>query len=291
MTRRAPAREISDAVARALAEDRFGHDRTVRTLRLSSDPITVRITAQAPGVLSGMVPARLTAHRAGLTVLRAQRDGASLRPRQEVLRLRGPAPDVLGAERTILNYLMHLSGIATATHRTVRSLRRAPRPMVVLGTRKTIPGLRDMEKAAIVHGGGRPHRRDLEEEVLVKSTHLTLLPLPQALARLRASRLPSSQVEVEVRTERQAVQVARSGIRRLLVDNLSPARARAIVRRLEREGLRAPLLIELSGGITPENAVRYARVGADAVSLGALTHSPTAVPFHLELLAPGRPSL
>lgn len=237
-----------------------------------------------------MVPARLVAARAHLTVISGLRDGAFVRPGREVLRLRGRAGQVFGAERTMLNYLMHLSGVATATARAVRAVRGARPPMEVWGTRKTLPGLRDLEKAAIVHGGGRPHRRDLSATILVKSTHLAVLPLPRALSRLRASRAPLRRVEVEVRTAGSAIRAGRAGVGRLLIDNARPSRARAIVKRLEGAGLRRKLWIELSGGITPTNAGRYAHTGADAISLGALTHSAGALPFHLEVMASGRPS-
>lgn len=279
-------RRLVPAVAGALAEDHFERDRTTRALHLGSVPVTARVTAQATGVLSGIVPARLAAERAQLRVVRALRDGARLRRGSEVLRLRGPAKGVFGAERTILNYLMHLSGVATETDRAVRAVRHAPRPLAIWGTRKTTPGLRDLEKAAVVHGGGRPHRRDLEEAILVKGTHLALRPLPQALPLL--SRY--GRAEVEVRTRRQALLAARAGVRRLLIDNAGPRGARAIVRELERAGLRDRLTIELSGGITPANAARYVSVGADALSLGWITHSAPALPFHLEILSSGRAS-
>ena len=290
MTRFPVDPRLKEAVARALDEDRFTHDRTSRTLRLGRTPITARVTAQGSGVLSGIVPARLAAQRARVRVVRSLRDGRPLHRGEEVLRLRGPANRILAVERTLLNYLMHLSGVATATARAVRAARGSVRPLEIWGTRKTLPGLRDLEKAAIVHGGGRPHRRDLAEALLVKSTHLALVPWPVALARLRSSKLRPSEVEVEVRTAAHAMEAARAGVRRLLIDNASPARARHILRRLERTGWRPKLWIELSGGITPANVRRYRSLGADAVSMGALTHSSKAVPFHLEILTSARPS-
>jgi nicotinate-nucleotide pyrophosphorylase (carboxylating) len=289
MSRSSRDRRLKKSVACALAEDRFDHDRTTRALHLGSAPITARVTAQASGVLSGILPARLAAEHAHVTVVHALHDGRPIRSGEEVLRLRGPANRVFGVERTVLNYLMHLSGVATATARTVRAVNRSNPSMEVWGTRKTVPGLRHLEKDAIVHGGGRPHRRDLEEGILVKNTHLKLLPLPKTLVRLQSSGLRRAEVEVEVRTSAEALLVARAGVRRLLIDNASPDRARAIVDRLERAGLRDRLIIELSGGITPENASRFARAGADAVSLGAITHSAKALPFHLEILASRRP--
>jgi len=290
MSRTSRGRELSLAVARALQEDRFGHDRTTRALRLGTRPVVARITAQRAGVLSGIVPARLAARLGHVRVIRSLRDGDRVRPGTEVMRLRGTAGQILGVERTVLNYLMHLSGVASATARALRAVRGAHPPLEIWGTRKTLPGLRDLEKEAIVHGGGRPHRRDLQETILVKGTHLSLLPLPKVLARLPRGRGATVKGEVEVRTTREALRAARAGVRTLLIDNAGPARARAIVERLKKEGLRRPVWIELSGGITPENAGRYARVGANALSLGSVTHSSPALPFHLEILTSARPS-
>ncbi len=287
--RRPHPSELARAVASALDEDRFRDDRTTRALGIGAVPVEGRVIAQARGVLSGMSAAREVARRAGLAVVRARADGSAVRPGTEVLRLRGRARAILGAERTLLNYLMHLSGVATATARAVAAGRRARPPLEVWGTRKTLPGLRDLEKKAIVDGGGRPHRRDLSDAILVKNTHLALLPLPRALARLPLAHDSAMRVEVEVRTAREAIAVARAGVRAILIDNASPNTARAIVRALDRAGLRRGVFIELSGGITPERVGRYRRVGADAVSIGALSHSAAALPFHLELVARAPP--
>jgi len=246
-------------------------------------PAEARVTAQANGVLSGIEAARATARALGLVVVAARSDGSSVRPGTAVLRLRGDARRILAAERTLLNFLMHASGVATETRRAVDGARGARRPLEVWATRKTLPGLRDLEKAAVVHGGGRPHRRDLSDAVLIKSNHLMLLSLAEAVVRARARARRGERVEVEVRTALEAVAAARAGADALLLDNVPPYRARAIVRTLERAGLRRGRWVELSGGITPERVRRYRAVGADAVSLGGLTHSAPAVPFHLTL--------
>jgi nicotinate-nucleotide pyrophosphorylase (carboxylating) len=274
---------LAGLVARALDEDRADQDRTTRALMNRPTPAEATVTAQGEGVLSGMAAVGAMAHALGLTVVAASRDGRRVRPGTVVLRLRGDARTLLAAERTLLNFLMHASGVASATRRAVAGARGAPRRLEVWATRKTLPGLRDLEKAAVVHGGGRPHRRDLSEAILIKNNHLALVPLPEALRRAHARAAPGERVEVEVRSASEALQAARAGAKALLIDNASPARARAIVRALARAGLRRGRWVELSGGITPETVSRYRSVGADAVSLGALTHSAVAVPFHLTL--------
>jgi nicotinate-nucleotide pyrophosphorylase (carboxylating) len=230
-----------------------------------------------------MAAAQAIARAQGLSTVAARRDGTPVHPGTVVLRLRGDARRILAAERTVLNFLMHASGVATATRRAVEGARGARRPLEVWATRKTLPGLRDLEKAAVVHGGGHPHRRDLSDAVLIKNNHLAVVPLSRAVARARARARPGERVEVEVRTANEAVTAARAGADALLLDNLSPRQARSVVYGLEREGLRRGRWIELSGGITPERVARYRTVGADAVSLGGITHSAPAVPFHLTL--------
>ena len=246
-------------------------------------PAQARVVAQANGIVSGISAARAIARTQGLTVVAARRDGSRVRPGTVVLRLRGDARRILAAERTLLNFLMHASGVATETRRAVDGARGARRPLEVWATRKTLPGLRDLEKAAVGHGGGRPHRRDLSDAVLIKNNHLALLSLSTAVARARARTRPGERVEVEVRSATQAIRAARAGADALLLDNLSPRKAREVVRSLERAGLRRGRWVELSGGITPARVARYRSVGADAVSLGGLTHSAPALPFHLLL--------
>jgi nicotinate-nucleotide pyrophosphorylase (carboxylating) len=271
---------------RALAEDRAGHDRTSRSVLGGRREVRARVVAQAPGVLSGLSAAQAVAAVAGLRARARRRDGDTVERGTVVLELRGDARQLFAAERTILNLLMHASGVATATARAVAAVRGAHPRLEVRATRKTLPLLRDLEKAAVVHGGGHPHRRDLSEALLIKSNHLALVPLATAIARARADARPGEAVEVEVRGPREALRAARAGATSLLVDNASPRAARAVVRTLTRGGVRPAVWVELSGGITPENVRRYRGVGADAVSLGALTHSARAVPFHLTDVRP-----
>ncbi len=273
---------VARLVRAALAEDRVDRDRTSRAVLPARRAVEARVVAQARGVASGVAAAALAARLRGIRVLRALPDGRALRDGTTVLVLRGDARAVLGAERTILNLLMHASGVATATARAVRAAGGA-RGLEVLATRKTLPGLRDLEKAAVVHGGGRPHRRDLAAAILVKTNHTALVGVETAVRRARAAARPGEAVEVEVRDADEALRAARAGARTLLLDNASPARAAAVVRALRRAGLRRGRRIELSGGLTPERLGRYRSVGADAASLGALTHSAPALPFHLVL--------
>ena len=288
MTTPRPTREVPALVRRALREDRTERDRTTRALLPRPIAAEATVTAQAPGVLSGMVELRAIARATGLRVVAADRDGRRIHAGTVVARLAGDARTLLAVERTLLNFLMHASGVATETARAVRAARSRAGGPEVWATRKTLPGLRDLEKAAVVHGGGRPHRRDLSDAILIKNNHLALVPLAEAVRRARAAARPGEPIEVEVRTVRDALRAARAGADVLLVDNAGPAGARRIVRALNAAGLRRGRRLELSGGITPGRVARYRSVGADVVSVGALTHSAPALPFHLTIRAPAR---
>jgi nicotinate-nucleotide pyrophosphorylase (carboxylating) len=209
-------------------------------------------------------------------------------PGARVLTLSGDLRRILGVERTMLNYLMHLSGVATATARAVKASG-GRSGLQVYATRKTLPGLRDAEKAAVIHGGGHPHRRDLSSAVLIKTPHLAVLPVEEAVRRARSATRAGTVIEVEVRRPTEALRAARAGASALLIDNRTPAQVRAIVRTLESARLRGRVWLELSGGITAERLPRYRRTGADAASLGSLTHSAPALPFHLVLRSPRGP--
>ena len=280
-----PTDPLGPLVRRALAEDRYEQDRTTRALLDRPVPAEALVTAQARGVLSGMDAVRALARATHLRVRGARADGASIVPGTVVVRLAGDARTILAVERTLLNFLMHASGVATATRRAVRAAGGPGGGPEVWATRKTLPGLRDLEKSAVEHGGGRPHRRDLASAILIKNNHLALVPVAEAVRRARRAAGRGEPVEVEVRTVREAIAAARAGADALLIDNASPARARRIVRALVRSGLRRGRRIELSGGLTPARLRRYRSVGADRVSLGTLTHSAPALPFHLTLRA------
>lgn len=278
-------RDLRALARRALAEDRADRDRTTKLLLREAVPATGIVDAQASGVLAGMAVVEEVAHVAGLRIRGLHHDGDRVRKGTRVLVLTGDARRILSCERTLLNFLMHLSGVATATARAVRAVRvpGTGRPLRVYATRKTLPGLRDLEKAAVIAGGGLPHRRDLASGILIKNNHLALVPLATALA--RGIRAPSRgrAAQIEVRSADQAVEAVRRGARSLLLDNLSPAAARAVIRRLAKEAPGHRPFVEISGGLTPTNVGRYRSSGADAVSLGSLTHSASALPFHLTL--------
>ncbi len=270
-----PVEAYRDLVARALAEDIGAGDVTTA--------LTVDATQRARGVLlakSALVLAGLdVAHEVFRqldeeVVFRVQRrDGESCVPGTVVAEVAGRARALLTAERTALNFLQRLSGIATETRRYVEA---AGGAVTVLDTRKTTPTLRTLEKYAVRCGGGTNHRQRLDDAILIKDNHKRLAGgIAPVLARVAGAQLP---VEVEVESLDELDEALAAGARRVLVDNFSPVDQREAVRRAAGRAA-----VEVSGGVTLDTLREIAATGADYVSIGALTHSVRAADLSFEL--------
>lgn len=207
-------------------------------------------------------------------------DGSGVGPGAVVATVAGPMASILTAERTALNFLCHLSGVATATRRLVDAVAAANPATRVLDTRKTLPGLRALEKAAVRAGGGTNHRGSLSEGVLLKDNHLGALGIAEAVA-LAARRWPGRMIEVECDEPAQAEEAAAAGAGIVLLDNMTPGQVASTVALVR--AVAGDVLVEVSGGITVETAPSFAAAGADLVSVGALTHSAAALDLGLDL--------
>jgi nicotinate-nucleotide pyrophosphorylase (carboxylating) len=287
MSRRAPPRRMSVQAAQiisvALAEDIGSGDLTSRHF-VSERSVEAKIFAKEDAVLAGVEVAakvfRRVDRRLAVTVL--QRSGERVKRGTTVLKIRGAARSILTAERVALNFLQRLSGVATLTDAFVRAAGRHRARIV--DTRKTTPGLRALEKAAVVAGGGVNHRFGLDDMVMIKDNHLLaardLGALQQAIDRFRA-RHRGVRVEIEADTLRQVrAFLTLRGIDVILLDNMKLGAMTKAVRlgagRVE---------FEASGGVTLERVAAIAATGVDYISVGALTHSARAIDFSLELLA------
>ena len=274
--------ELLELVDRALAEDVGSGDVTTEATVDAGARARAIVVQKAPGVIAGLDAAEAVFRRldAGCMIERGP-EGRWREAGAEVLRAEGLARALLTGERTALNFLQRLSGVATLTARTVSRVRDAGGTATVLDTRKTTPGLRGLEKAAVVLGGGANHRHGLFDAVLVKENHVALAGgVAEAVRRVRAARsdLP---VEIEVRDPAELDAALEAGADRLLLDNMTPEQVTAAV---QTTGARAEL--EASGGVTPETVSVYATIkGLDYVSLGALTHSAPALDLSLLLEA------
>lgn len=278
--RQAPALDptlLDELVARALAEDLGDGDATADATVPADAEALARIRQKAPGVVYGLDLAE-RAFRAldPLTEVDRQVEEGVWREAGPVLEVRGNARALLGAERTALNLLGRLSGVATLTARCVREVEGTGAR--ILDTRKTTPGLRMAEKAAVYCGGGTNHRIGLFDEILIKENHAAAAGgVGEAVRRARAAR-PDLPLEVEVRTLAELDEALAAGAPRVMLDNMDLATMREAV---QRTAGRASL--EASGGVTLERLRKIAQTGIDFISIGALTHSAPALDLSLIL--------
>jgi nicotinate-nucleotide pyrophosphorylase (carboxylating) len=273
---------IDPMIEAALREDVGAGDITTEAIAIDTSPCRAIIFAKANGMLAGVEIAcrvfeLLDPHSELETLLQ---DGAPLQSGDHVLRITGPTSVVLTGERTALNFMAHLSGIASVTGQYVQAV--AGTKARILDTRKTTPGLRLLEKYAVTCGGGMNHRIGLHDMYLIKDNHIDQTgSLPQAVERILAHREQNNSdalIEVEAETLEQVHQAVELPVDRILVDNMTPAQlAEAVV----IAGGRVPL--EASGGISLDNVRDCAESGVDYISIGALTHSAPAFDFSLRL--------
>jgi len=242
------------------------------------------IRAKAPGVVAGIAEASLLFTHFGISVHPALSDGNTCTEGSLVLSLEGEAEPILLVERTALNILSRMSGIATATRAMAEEARKVRPSLRIAATRKTCPGMRALDKKAVVLGGGEAHRATLSDMVLIKDNHLKLVPLGEAVRRARKS-VPSVQIEVEVTGVDEAVLAAEAGAGAIMFDNMDPASISRAIGELDTRGLRRRVLLEASGGIQPGNLKDYAALDLDRISVGALTHSVRGLDLSLEVVS------
>ena len=274
--------DLLDLVDRALEEDVGSGDVTTEATVAADARARARIVQKAPGVIYGLDAAEAVFKRLDHDcVLTRGPEGEWREAGAEVLTVEGSARALLTGERTALNFLQRLSGIATVTARTMQRVREAGGGARILDTRKTTPGLRGLEKAAVAAGGGTNHRTGLFDAFLIKENHIAAAGgIAAAVSAARDFR-PDLPVEVEVRDFSELDQALEAGADRILLDNMPPEQvAEAVAHTAERAEL------EASGNVTPETISVYATInGLDYVSLGALTHSAPALDLSLLLEA------
>jgi nicotinate-nucleotide pyrophosphorylase (carboxylating) len=241
------------------------------------------IRAEQAGTIAGLEEATMLFSHFGVEVERRASDGDRVKPGVTLLALSGRAKMILLVERTALNIIGRMSGIATQTRAMADIVTEEDPRCRVAGTRKTCPGFRALDKKAVVIGGGDPHRTNLSDGILIKDNHLALVPLVDSI---RSAKMISAykKVEVEVETNDDALVAAQAGADIIMLDNMSPGQIKKTLALLEREGLRERIVIELSGRINPDTIRNYASLGADVISLGALTHTVKNFSVNLEIV-------
>ena len=274
---------IAELVARALAEDVGSGDATTEAVIPAEARGRARIVQKQPGVVFGLDVAAETFAQLGadgferIAVEGQWRDDVPA----EVALVSGPARVLLTGERTALNFLGHLSGVATLAARFAAAVRGSG--ATILDTRKTTPGLRALEKAAVAAGGAANHRMGLDDALLIKENHLAIAGgLAPAIERARSAR-PELELEVECRTAEEVAEALGAGATRLLLDNMTPEELRAALDLRDRAAPEARARLEASGGVTLENVAEIAATGVDLISVGALTHSAPALDLSMLL--------
>lgn len=286
---------IDALLEQALIEDKAAQDATTN---LTIDPhlrASASILARQELVVAGLgaIPrlleifARLDQHPEARTRFEVVShpeifDGVRAHPGQALAVIRHNARVLLSCERVILNLMQHLSGIATLTRKYTDALQGTKAH--VLDTRKTVPGMRALEKYAVLCGGGTNHRLDLASGILIKNNHITLGGgLRTALMHALERRQKGQRVQIEVRTVRELNEALECGAEAILLDNMSPAQVKECVERIRKENRWIP--VEASGGIVLENIRAYAEAGVDFISVGALTHSAKAADISMTIVA------
>jgi nicotinate-nucleotide pyrophosphorylase (carboxylating) len=287
--------QLAELVRLALEEDGVRDDVTSLAIVPKEATATGTVVAKAPGRVAGlpllMSGSPLVAPFPGVAAEFFVEDGAGVKPGDRVAALRGPARSLLAIERTALNFLQRLSGIASATARYVAAC--AGTQARVLDTRKTAPGFRVLDKHAVLMGGGFNHRAGLSDQVLIKENHLFFCGPPRspeavrdAVAKARAGHPGSIVVEVEVETLEQLEAALDAKADIVLLDNMTAADHVEAVKL--RDARKSAALLEASGGITLENVGAIAKSGIDRISVGALTHSAPALDLALDVVADAR---
>ncbi|MEM2111107.1 MAG: carboxylating nicotinate-nucleotide diphosphorylase [Candidatus Bathyarchaeia archaeon] len=276
---------LEEELLKFLKEDVGLGDITTEAVIPEKSEIRAQIIVKEPAVVAGILEVKALFEMVGTLVACLVEDGDEVRPRTVVAEIEGDARSILTAERTALNILMRMSGIATATRKLVRKIKDAGFNTRIAATRKTAPGLRYFDKKAVMIGGGDPHRFRLDDAVLIKDNHIMIAGgIEEAIKRVRAVVSFSKKIEVEAKTVAQAIAAAKLGADIIMLDNMTVKEFEETMETLETLDLRDKVLIEISGNINEENILEYAKLEPDVISLGSLTHSVKAVDVSLEVV-------
>lgn len=277
---------IDPYVKAALREDIGAKDLTTSALILKTTKTKADIEFKEKGILCGIDVVERTFRLIDedLRFLPVAKDGEVAEPGREIAYIEGSASSILTAERTALNFLGHLSGIATLTREFVEKIKGAPAK--IYDTRKTTPNLRILEKYAVHIGGAENHRFGLYDQALIKDNHLKVLrrePLNEIIARARRGVLKKTVVGVEVKNLVELSEVLRTRVDYILLDNMRPEDVREAVKLREKSG--SKIALEVSGGVSLENVLEYARTGVERISVGKLTHAAPSIDVSLDIVA------
>jgi nicotinate-nucleotide pyrophosphorylase (carboxylating) len=280
---------MEEKLKQILADD-IGHgDITVSAVIPSNLLVNAEVIVKEDGVAAGIQEATYIVEYLGLTAKALVADGDKIKNKQVLLQVSGDAQTILSVERTMLNLLSRMCGIATRTRALTEILEKAKLKAKIAATRKSAPGLLYFDKKAVEIGGGDPHRLHLDDMVLIKDNHLVVIgSVEEAIRRAKANASFTKKIEVEVANSGDALVAAKAGADIVMLDNFSPKQAKGAAEALRHSGF-GEVLIEVSGGVTSETLLEYAEAQVDIISLGELTHSVKALDISLEIVKKQKP--
>ena len=279
-----PRKILEEKLRKMLAEDIGQGDITTALIVPAESTAEAEVIAKESGVVAGIEEGKILLESLGLKVHTSVKDGEKIRDRQVLMRISGDAKTILSAERTFINILSRMSGIATATRKLTEKIRKAELKTRIACTRKTAPGLLYFDKKAVSIGGGDSHRLHLDDMILIKDNHIAMAgSVEEAVKKVREKASFSKKIEVEVETVEDVLAAAKAEVDIIMLDNFSPKQIEKAIRLLKKAGFLGRILLEASGGITTQNILVFASTGIDIVSLGELTDSVKALDVSLEV--------
>jgi nicotinate-nucleotide pyrophosphorylase (carboxylating) len=280
-----PREILEEKLLRILAEDVGQGDVTTGLVIPAGTTAEAEVISKEPGVVAGIEEIKVLIESLGLMAETLVIDGEKIRPKQVLIKVFGDTRTILSVERTLLNILSRMSGIATTTRKLTERIEKAGLRTKIACTRKTAPGLMYFDKKAVLIGGGDTHRLHLDDMILIKDNHIAAVgSLEKTVRKAKEGASFSKKIEVEVSKIEDVLIAAKAGADIVMLDNFPAAQVEKTVRMLREKGFSKKILIEASGGITTENVMSFASTGADVVSLGAITSGARTLNINLEIV-------
>jgi len=280
-----PKRMLEEKIRKFLEEDLGQGDITTFLTIPSGTIVEAEIVAKESGVIAGIEETLAFLESFDFQTRTLVSDGSKIEEKATILEIVGDARTLLSIERTLLNLLTRMSGIATATSHLIEKIRRAGYKTRIACTRKVAPGLSYFDKRAVMIGGGDIHRLHLDDLVIIKDNHLAVVgDVSKAVKKVRDAVSFSKKIEIEVSKDNEALKAAKAGADIVMLDNFSSQQIKETIALLEKEGLRGKILIEAGGGVNEQNILEFAATGVDILSLGEITDSVRALDMSLEVV-------
>ncbi|HKZ93922.1 MAG TPA: carboxylating nicotinate-nucleotide diphosphorylase [Candidatus Bathyarchaeia archaeon] len=278
-------RKIMETKLRRFVEEDVGHGDVTTFCTVPFGTVAeAEVIAKEEGVIAGLEEALIFAETFGLQAEALVKDGSSARPKTRLLHIKGDAATMLTIERTLLNLLSMMSGIATHTNRLVEKIRKAGYKARVAATRKTTPGMAYFEKKAVMVGGADSHRWGMDDMILIKDNHITIVGnIRDAIKQARKKASFSKKIEVEVSRVDNVLEAAKAQVDIIMLDNFTPKQIQKTIELLKKNKLRTDVLVEVSGGINEQNILKYAAIGVDIISLSEITQNAKPLDLSLEI--------